>query len=61
MDQKEERSEKILFAFLFHFEECVISIGLRTVYFHNLGRFDGICILRYYVDSGKKNKTVVEK
>lgn len=53
----EERSQRMLFNFLSNFEECVIKNSrLRTVYFHNLARFDGIFILRYYTDRGNKYK-----
>lgn len=49
----------MLFEFLSHLEESVkqySSFRLRTVYFHNFARFDGILILRYYVDRGNKYK-----
>ncbi|KAF3778769.1 DNA polymerase [Nymphaea thermarum] len=49
----EERSERMLFEFLFHLEE---SVNKNSVYFHNFARFDGIFILRYYVDRGNKYK-----
>ncbi|KAL3529529.1 hypothetical protein ACH5RR_008851 [Cinchona calisaya] len=53
----EERSQRILFEFLSNLEECVKkNRRLRTVYFHNFARFDGIFILRYYADRGNKYK-----
>ncbi|KAL3537038.1 hypothetical protein ACH5RR_000404 [Cinchona calisaya] len=53
----EERSQRILFEFLSNLEECVKkNTRLRTVYFHNFARFDGIFILRYYADRGNKYK-----
>lgn len=53
----EERSQRMLFEFFSNLEECVIkNRRLRTVYFHNFARFDGIFILRYYADRGNKYK-----
>lgn len=53
----EERSQRMLFDFFSNLEECVKKDGIvRTVYFHNLARFDGILILRYYADRGMKYK-----
>lgn len=53
----EERSQRMLFDFISNLEECVKKNSrLRTVYFHNFARFDGIFILRYYTDSGNKYK-----
>ncbi|XP_050216023.1 DNA polymerase-like [Mercurialis annua] len=53
-----KRSEKMFFEFFSKLEQCVknSSLHLRTVYFHNLGRFDGIFILKYYVNRGNKYK-----
>ncbi|KAF5182439.1 Dna polymerase, partial [Thalictrum thalictroides] len=56
-----DRSERILFDFLYNLEELVKNeqrktSRIRTVYFHNFSRFDGIFILRYYADRGKKYK-----
>ena len=51
----EDRSKQMLFDFISHFEICVKkNDSLKTVYFHNFGRFDGIIILRYYADRGNK-------
>ncbi|XP_050217594.1 DNA polymerase-like [Mercurialis annua] len=54
----EERSEKMFFEFFSNLEECVknSSLRLRTVYFNNLGRFDGIFLLKYYVNRRDKYK-----
>lgn len=53
----EERSQRMLFDFLLNLEECVKKNGeLRTVYFHNFSRFDGIFILKYYTYRGNKYK-----
>ena len=53
----EDRSQRMLFDFLSNLEECVKkNRRLRTVYFHNFARFDGIFILRYYADRGDKYK-----
>lgn len=53
----ESRSNKILFEFLSKLELTVKkNPSLRTVYFHNLSRFDGIIILRYYTVMGEPYK-----
>ncbi|XP_073313483.1 DNA polymerase-like [Primulina huaijiensis] len=52
----EERSERILHDFFYNLEVSVLNIystRLRTIYFHNFSRFDGIIILRYFVDRHK--------
>lgn len=44
----------MLFDFLYQLEACVkVNPKLRTVYFHNLSRFDGMFILNYY--AGRAN------
>lgn len=44
----EERSTQMLLSFLFRIENiCRRNITVKTVYFHNLGRFDGIFILKH--------------
>lgn len=49
----EDRSKRMLFDFLSNLEVYVTkNPRLRTVYFHNFARFDGIIILRYYADRG---------
>ena len=50
-----DRSSKMLLEFYTKLEDCVKkNHGLKTIYFHNLGRFDGIFIIRYFVDRGHK-------
>ncbi|XP_073313494.1 DNA polymerase-like [Primulina huaijiensis] len=52
----EERSERILHDFFYNLEVSVLNIystRLRTIYFHNFSRFDGIIILRYFADRHK--------
>lgn len=52
-----DRSERMLFEFVYSLEECVRkNRRLRTVYFHNFARFDGILLLRYYTSRGNKYK-----
>lgn len=53
----EERSERMLELFLYDLELYMKSnVDVRTVYFHNFARFDGIFILKYFADQGDKYK-----
>lgn len=53
----ESRSYRILFEFISNLELTIKKDPrLRTVYFHNLSRFDGIIILRYYAERGEPYK-----
>ncbi|KAL3646554.1 hypothetical protein CASFOL_009521 [Castilleja foliolosa] len=53
----EDRSDRMLFDFLSNLEYQVQeNPRLRTVYFHNFSRFDGILILKYYALRGDKYK-----
>lgn len=59
-DKFEKRSERMLELFLYDLEQYVKSNrDVRTVYFHNFSRFDGIFILRHYVNQGDKYKIIV--
>lgn len=53
----EERSNRMLFDFI---ERLAVVVrqnpSIRTVYFHNLSRFDGILLLKYLVTHGDKYK-----
>jgi hypothetical protein len=54
-----DRSQRMLFDFLYNLEICVKdNPKLRTVYFHNLSRFDGMFILNYYAD--RANRYIVK-
>lgn len=53
----EDRSKRMFFDFLSNLEVDVTKNSrIRTVYFHNFARFDGIIILRYYADRGNQYK-----
>lgn len=55
----EDRSYLIIHAFLTNLEVHVeqhTQGNLKTIYFHNFSRFDGLIILRYYIDRGKDYK-----
>lgn len=51
----EERCDKMLFDFL---ERLAVVVrknpSMKTVYFHNLSRFDGILLLKYFVNNSEK-------
>lgn len=54
-----DRSEKMMFDFISNLEESAKKDpSLRTVYFHNFARFDGIFIVKYYVTHNRKVKTL---
>ena len=47
----EERSERMLFEFIYTIENTInCNTRIKNVYYHNLARFDGIILLRYYAD-----------
>lgn len=50
----EERSNRMLFDFLDRLAVVASSTKIQTVYFHNLSRFDGIILLKYYASHGDK-------
>ena len=54
----EERSKSMFYQFCSNMESCVQkSVGkVRTIYFHNLGSFDGLFLLNYYVSKGNRYK-----
>lgn len=49
-----ERSNQMLFDFLERLAQISSERKIRTVYFHNFSRFDGIILLKYYTSHGKK-------
>lgn len=50
-----ERSNRMMFDFLERLAAVVgVETDIRTVYFHNFSRFDGILLMKYYVDHGDK-------
>lgn len=49
-----DRSNRMLFLFLERLAKVAASREIRTVYFHNFSRFDGILLMKYYVSHGKK-------
>lgn len=58
----EDRSKKMLFNFITDLEIDIAKDSMiRTVYFHNFSRFDGILILKYYAEHSKnyKRKTLL--
>lgn len=50
----EERSQKVLFDFLERLAVVSAERKIRTVYFHNFSRFDGIILLNYYASHGDR-------
>lgn len=52
------RSESMFYQFCSNMESCVNKSGgkVRTIYFHNLGHFDGFFLLKYYVAKGDRYK-----
>lgn len=49
-----ERSNRMLFHFLERLAGVVAETKIRTVYFHNFSRFDGILLMKYYASHGDK-------
>lgn len=50
----EDRSNRMLFDFLERLAVVAAETKIRTVYFHNFSRFDGIIFLKYYASHGDK-------
>lgn len=58
-DNFKDRSEKMFYDFINSIEFTVKKLKdlkIRTIYFHNLSRFDGIFIIRYYTNKGSDYK-----
>ena len=49
IDDFENQSNKMLFDFIERLAVVAARNKVRTVYFHNLGRFDGILLMKYFV------------
>ena len=56
IDDFQERSNRMMFDFLERLAVVTSERKIRTVYFHNFGRFDGILIVKYYVSYMVKYK-----
>lgn len=56
IDDFQERSNRMMFDFLERLAVVTSERKIRTVYFHNFGRFDGILIVKYYVSYMEKYK-----
>lgn len=56
IDDFQERSNQMMFDFLERLAVVTSERKIRTVYFHNFGRFDGILIVKYYVSYMDKYK-----
>lgn len=50
----EDRSNRMLFDFLERLAVVAGETKIRTVYFHNFSRFDGILLMKYYASRGDK-------
>ena len=50
----QDRSNSMMFDFLEHLAVVADKTKIRTVYFHNFSRFDGILLLKYYANKGDK-------
>lgn len=50
----EARSNRMLFDFLERLVVVASKRKIRTVYFHNFSRFDGILLMKYYASHGDK-------
>lgn len=50
----EERSNRMLFDFLDRLAVIAAETKIRTIYFHNFSRFDGLIIMKYYACHGDK-------
>jgi len=51
----EDRSSRMLFLFIKHLKTVVSGKGnnrIRTFHFHNLRRFDGILLIKYFINKG---------
>lgn len=57
-----KKSDKMIFDFLRRLKHAAVNNGIQDVYFHNLGGFDGIFLLRYFAkyDEDYQIKTVVK-
>jgi len=55
-----ERSNAMLSDFMIELEKVSKATGIKSIYFHNLSRFDGIILLRYLV-SEKRNERYLIK
>ena len=49
-----DRSTRMMFHFLERLAVVAAETQIRTVYFHNFSRFDGILLLKYYANHGDK-------
>lgn len=54
----EDRSDRMLFDFLEHLAILADRTNIRTVYFHNFSRFDGILLMKYYASRADKGYTI---
>jgi len=52
-----DRSDRMLFDFLEHLAILANRTNIRTVYFHNFSRFDGILLMKYYASRADKGYT----
>ncbi|XP_031097018.1 uncharacterized protein LOC116001274 [Ipomoea triloba] len=51
LPKMEDRSKRMMFEFLNSLERTLtVNKSVRTVYFHNLAKFDGIFFMRHYVE-----------
>lgn len=53
-----DRSDRMLFDFLEHLAVVADQTNIRTVYFHNFSRFDGILLMKYYASRADKGYTI---
>ena len=53
-----DRSDRMLFDFLEHLAILADRTNIRTVYFHNFSRFDGILLMKYYASRADKGYTI---
>lgn len=58
-DEFLDRSKKVMKDFLKRLNIVVKHNNVRTVYFHNLGRFDGIILLKHLLENKIKFKVVI--
>jgi hypothetical protein len=49
-----DRSNRMMFDFLERLAVVAAETKIRTVYFHNFSRFDGILLMKYYASHGDK-------
>ena len=54
LPELKDRSNRMLFGFLERLAAVAEKTKIRTVYFHNFSRFNGILLLKYYASHGDK-------